>query len=317
MVWRHALPKHVQTDFATCLQPTDRLRWISIRVSTPRSCVWRLVDAGLHLVDSWWHWPMALAHGIGTEPWKASNHTKLSTFKKLFGGSNQSQETCSRHVPGRTNLHMTAQALASAGLVNHSYPLEKIDIWQWQIHLLHMVFLDFPLAWPAWLCFSRKAKQNHSESPWGKLQFLIPPQKSHTHGRKKTPGPELSTLTLSTRRVLHRSKLPELSKPFLKSVRQWVNPQISSNLEAVFATWIATYFHQLILSCFMWTIRPPAPMEDSQWRGAVASHFTNSKILVVESLIWVSDMLWYDPNRWYTTVQATYLLFANSFGVFW
>jgi hypothetical protein len=81
------------------------------------------------------------------------------------------------HDGASSGFCRTGQSFVSSG---------KKDIWQWKIHRLHMVFLDLPLAWPAWLRFSRKAKQNHSESPWGKLQFLTPPQKSNTHGRNKT-----------------------------------------------------------------------------------------------------------------------------------
>ena len=137
----------------------------SIRASTPRSCLWRLMDARLHLVDADW------ADGIGTKRSNASNYTKLSPSFQLPKNSLVVPSNPKRldllillaiswdvlkACPGPqqlANLHMTAQALASAGL--------------------------------AWLRFSQKAKHKHSES-WGKLQFLIPAQKSNTHGRNRT-----------------------------------------------------------------------------------------------------------------------------------
>ena len=154
---------------------TDSLRWISIRASTP-SCLWRLVDARLHLVLIEL---MALAlNDIKRSKMfkdvqrcsKASNHTKLSTSKELFGGSMwfQSQETWDNLGSCSQGMSLVAPPDGPSSGFCRPGPFVssgKKDLWQWKIHRLHMVFL---------------------ESPWGKLQFLTPPQKSNTHGRNKT-----------------------------------------------------------------------------------------------------------------------------------
>ena len=162
MFWRHALPKQ-----------TDSLRWISIRASTP-SCLWRLVDARLHLVLIEL---MALA----------LNDIKRS---KMFKDVQRHPTTPSFQLPKNSlvlpcgsnpkRLGITWDHVLKACPWSHQPPdgassgfcrpgpfvsSGKKDLWQWKIHRLHMVFL---------------------ESPWGKLQFLTPPQKSNTHGRNKT-----------------------------------------------------------------------------------------------------------------------------------
>ena len=205
MFWRHALPKQ-----------TDSLRWISIRASTP-SCLWRLVDARLHLVLIEL---MALAlndikrskmfKDVQRHPTTPSFQLPKNSLVLPCGSNPKRLGITWDHVLKACPWShlLTAQALASAGLV-HSYPLEKKTSGSGK---------STGYTW-----FSLKVHGANCNF-WPHLRKVI-----RMDGTKPSnPGHELRTLTLSAaQRVLHWSKLRELPKRFLKAVSQSVNPQIS------------------------------------------------------------------------------------------